>query len=339
LGRLESIRVPLPAAMITMFNAMPPFTLHRPTCRSSIIAALLLLAATVLAGCSMMKLGYSQGSGFAFHWVDRYVELDDAQSLRVRTALDEWFAWHRRTQLPDYADLLARAQSELAADASSERMCAWSREVRARIDTAVERAIPVAAEVALTLAPAQIAAIEKRQAKTNEEFRDEHLHRDPAKRRRALLRREIERAESFYGKLDRRSASSSPAPSPARPTTRRSSSPNGGSGSRSSSRCCAASPPHVPPGPGRGGDPYLGAGLPALAARALPGLCGTRGGAQLRLCERPAQRHVAGAATRRGEEAQELRERRPDPGRRRLELRRRTRCSLNAAIAWAWRRC
>jgi hypothetical protein len=188
--------------MITMFNAMPPSTLHRPTCRSSIIAALLLLAATVLAGCSMMKLGYSQGSGFAFHWVDRYVELDDAQSLRVRTALDEWFAWHRRTQLPDYADLLARAQSELAADASTERMCAWSREIRARIDTAVERAIPVAAEVALTLAPAQIAAIEKRQAKTNEEFRDEHLHRDPAKRRRALLRREIERAESFYGKLD-----------------------------------------------------------------------------------------------------------------------------------------
>ncbi len=187
--------------MITMFNAMPPFTLPRPSRRSSIIAALL-LGLSLPAGCSMMKIGYGQGSGFAFLWVDRYVELDDAQSLRVRTALGDWFAWHRRTQLPDYADLLARAQLELVEDATPERMCAWWREARTRVDTAVERAIPVAAEVALTLAPVQIAAIEKRNARTNDEFRDEHLQRDPAKRRRAVLQREIERAESFYGGLD-----------------------------------------------------------------------------------------------------------------------------------------
>lgn len=188
--------------MITMFNAMPPFTLPRPARRSSIIAALCLAVATVLAGCSMLKFGYGQASGFAFRWIDRYVELGDAQSLRVRTALDEWFAWHRRTQLPDYAELLVRAQGELLADATPERMCAWSREIRNRIDTAVERAMPVIAEVALTLAPAQIAAIEKRNAATNDEFRDDFLQRDPAKRRRAAVQREIERAESFYGTLD-----------------------------------------------------------------------------------------------------------------------------------------
>jgi hypothetical protein len=188
--------------MITMFNAMPPSTLPRPSRRRSIIAALSLLALAALAGCSMMKFGYGQAGGFAFRWIDGYVELDDAQSLRVRTALGEWFAWHRRTQLPDYADLLARAQGELAADATPERMCAWAGEIRTRIDTALERAIPVVAEVALTLAPAQIAAIEKRNAKANEEWRDDHLQRDPAKRRRAFLQREIERAESFYGGLD-----------------------------------------------------------------------------------------------------------------------------------------
>ena len=120
----------------------------------------------------------------------------------MRTALDEWFAWHRRTQLPDYADLLVRAQAELVADATPEGMCAWSREIRGRIDKAIERAVPVVAEVALTLAPAQIAAIEKRNVETNDEFRDAFLQRDPAKRRRAAVQREIERAESFYGSLD-----------------------------------------------------------------------------------------------------------------------------------------
>jgi hypothetical protein len=201
-GRPERIRVPLPAAMITMFNAMPPSASPRSSRRRSIIAALCLVAATALAGCSMMKFGYGQASGFAFRWIDRYVELNDAQSLRVRTALDEWFAWHRRTQLPDYADLLVRAQGELVADATPERMCAWSKEIRSRIDTALERAVPVIAEVALTLAPAQIAAIEKRNVEKNDEFRDDFLQRDPAKRRRAAVQREIERAESFYGSLD-----------------------------------------------------------------------------------------------------------------------------------------
>jgi hypothetical protein len=149
-----------------------------------------------------MKFGYGQASGFAFRWIDRDGELNDAQSVRVRTALDEWFAWHRRTQLPDYAELLVRAQAELVADATPEGMCAWSREIRSRIDKAIERAVPVVAEVALTLAPTQIAAIEKRNAETNDEFRDDFLQRDPVKRRRAAVQREIERAESFYGSLD-----------------------------------------------------------------------------------------------------------------------------------------
>ncbi len=156
----------------------------------------------LLAGCSMLKIGYGQGSGFAFRWIDGYLDMNDAQSLRVRTALDEWFAWHRRTQLPDYADLLARAQAEALDDVPPERMCAWSREIRTRIDTALERALPVIAEIALTVAPAQIAAIEKRNAKANDEFRDDFVQRDPAKRRRAAVQREIERAESFYGTLD-----------------------------------------------------------------------------------------------------------------------------------------
>ena len=188
--------------MITMFNAMPSFALLRASRRPSIIAALCVVAAVTVAGCSMMKLGYGHASGFAFRWIDRYVELNDAQSLRVRTALDEWFAWHRRTQLPDYAELLVRAQAELVADATPEAMCAWSKEIRGRIDRAVERAVPVVAEVALTLSPAQIAAIEKRNAETNDEFRDDFLQRDPARRRRAAVQREIERAESFYGSLD-----------------------------------------------------------------------------------------------------------------------------------------
>ena len=164
----------------------------------------MMLAATLLlSGCGVaLRLGYNQGPSLAFRWLDGYAEFDDAQSLRVRGALDEWFAWHRRTQLPDYVELLARARAELPGPATAERMCAWSGDLRARFDTAIEHALPAMAEVVPTLSAQQIASIEKRYATKNEEYRGEFLQRDPARRGKAQTEREIERAEDFYGRLD-----------------------------------------------------------------------------------------------------------------------------------------
>jgi hypothetical protein len=187
--------------MITTFNTMPPPVLRRVRLRLPIIAALLLAAA--LCACSLaLRLGYDQGSPLAFRWLDGYVDFNDAQSLRVRGALDEWFAWHRRTQLPDYADLLARAEVEMAANTTPERTCAWSNEIRSRIDTGFEHARPALVDVVMTLAPQQIANVEKKYAEHNERFRDEYLQRDPVERRKAAVEREIERAEKLYGSLD-----------------------------------------------------------------------------------------------------------------------------------------
>jgi hypothetical protein len=188
--------------MITTFNTMPP-PVSRRLRRPSIIVALLVVIALTFSGCGMaVKIGYGQGSPIAFRWLDSYVDFNDAQSPRVRAALDDWFAWHRRSQLADYADLLARARAELAAPVTPERMCVWARDIRARIDTGFERAAPVLAEVLPTLTLQQISNIEKKFAEKNDEYRDDFLAREPAKRRKAAIRREVERAEMFYGSLD-----------------------------------------------------------------------------------------------------------------------------------------
>ncbi|MGZ5133058.1 MAG: DUF6279 family lipoprotein [Caldimonas sp.] len=176
--------------------------LRRGFLRRSIIAALLGLTLALSACGLAVRIGYNQASPIAFRWLDSYVDFDDAQSLRVRGALDDWFAWHRRTQLPDYADLLARVQTELAAPATPERACSLWREIRVRLDTGLEHAGPALAEVVPTLSVQQIANIEKRYAEKNREYREDFLHPEPAKRRRAAVRREIERAELLYGSLD-----------------------------------------------------------------------------------------------------------------------------------------
>src|SRR5436190_7514534 len=188
--------------MTTTFNTMPPSALRRPFVRRSIIGALATALVLATTACSLVKLGYGQASGLAYRWLDHYVDFDNEQSIKVRSALDDTLAWHRRTQLPDYVQLLARAEAEVAGDATPERMCAWAGELRSRIEPVLQYVAPAIAEVARTLSPTQVAHIEKRFAESNDEYRDDHLQRNPQRRLKAELKREVERAEMLYGRLD-----------------------------------------------------------------------------------------------------------------------------------------
>src|SRR5436190_16231581 len=148
--------------MTTTFNTMLPSALRRPVVRRSIIGALATALVVATTGCSLIKLGYGQASSLAFRWLDGYADFDNDQSLKVRAALDDTLAWHRRTQLPEYVQLLTRAEAEAAGDATPERMCAWAGEMRSAIDPVLQQLAPTIAEVGRTLTPAQVAHIEKR---------------------------------------------------------------------------------------------------------------------------------------------------------------------------------
>ena len=178
---------------------MPVF--QSSSIRSLIIAALCALL-TLASGCSAVRIGYSQGADLAYWWLDAYADFNDSQTPRVREALAQWFAWHRRTQLPDYATQFVRAQAEVLADTSAARVCEWQGEFVKRAQTAFDRAAPAAAELLPTLTPQQIAHIERRYAKTNDEFREDFLQPDPAKRMAANVKRTVDRAEMLYGRLD-----------------------------------------------------------------------------------------------------------------------------------------
>lgn len=156
----------------------------------------------LLAGCSTIRLGYGQGTELAYWWLDGYVDFTETQTPLVREGLGAWFAWHRRTQLPDYAVLLERAGTELRADATPPQACRWFDDVRQRTDAAVERALPLLADLALTLTPAQLDTLQRQYRRKNDEFRDEFLQRDPKVRLRASVDRAVERFERIYGRLE-----------------------------------------------------------------------------------------------------------------------------------------
>ncbi|MEO8056757.1 MAG: DUF6279 family lipoprotein [Burkholderiales bacterium] len=156
----------------------------------------------LLSGCSALRIGYSQAADLAYWWLDGYADFDGNQTQRVREALAQWFAWHRKTQLPDYAQLLVRAQAEVRGDTTPARVCEWQSELLKRARTAWDRAAPAAAEWALSVTPQQIEHIQRRYAKVNDEFRNDYLQEDPRERAEATTKRTVERAESLYGQID-----------------------------------------------------------------------------------------------------------------------------------------
>jgi hypothetical protein len=173
-----------------------------PSLRRWIIAALL-AALGLLGGCSALRLAYNQGPEIAYWWLDGYADFDVLQKPRVRQAIGDWFAWHRRTQLPDYAALLVRAEADVAGDVKPEEVCRLASDVRERLVLAFEPAVPALAAIAPTLSDEQLQHIERRFAKVNDDFRDDYLQDSAEERQRAAVKRTVERTEMLYGPLER----------------------------------------------------------------------------------------------------------------------------------------
>lgn len=157
---------------------------------------------SLLASCSAVRLSYNQGPQLAYWWIDGYLDLDEQQGPRVKQALEQWFAWHRETQLADYFTLLARARSEFDGAVTGRMACQWAQRVRNRLEPAMDHALPAMAQIAVTLTPAQLEHLQQRYAKNNAKLRKQMLQSDPADRRKASIKRTIERFEDFYGSLN-----------------------------------------------------------------------------------------------------------------------------------------
>lgn len=167
-----------------------------------IIATLLVLVLPWLGGCSAVRLTYGQGPLLAYWWLDGYMDFSSEQSPRVKAALEDFMAWHRATQLPDYAALLARLQPIARQPVSASQVCSLNEDIQRRIETAYKRAVPAMAEIVRGLSPEQLNHLEKRYARNLEEATQEFLQPVPAERQAASLKRTLERAESLYGPLD-----------------------------------------------------------------------------------------------------------------------------------------
>lgn len=170
--------------------------------RRGAIIGLALVGLAGLTGCSAVRLGYDQGPFLAHWWLDSRLAFTPEQSARTKEALAQWFAWHRATQLSDYAGWLARTRAESGAAVTPQQVCRWSDEARRRMEPLMERLLPTAAEVVPTLSAEQLARLERRLAEDDAKRRKDFLQPRPEQRWEASTERTIERFETFYGPLE-----------------------------------------------------------------------------------------------------------------------------------------
>ncbi len=162
------------------------------------LAALALL----LSGCTLVRLGYGNADDLAYVWLDDYIGFTDEQAPKARQALAETLMWHRKTQLPDYAQWLARAGSDASRPTTAAEVCKLTAEVSERISRMSDRLLPTTVEIGLTFTDTQVGHIQSRFDKGQAKFTNEYLKGDARQREAAALKRSISRAESLYGVVD-----------------------------------------------------------------------------------------------------------------------------------------
>lgn len=156
----------------------------------------------LLAGCNTPKLAYNNAPQLTWWYLDSYFDITTEVSPRIKEALDQWFQWHRKTQLADYASFMASVGARTDGPVTGAQVCAWYEQMRGRLNPAFDRAYDTAAELVPLLGATQIASLEKKLAKNTADYRKDYLQPDPEGRRKAALKRSVDRAETFYGKLD-----------------------------------------------------------------------------------------------------------------------------------------
>ncbi|HEY0843757.1 MAG TPA: DUF6279 family lipoprotein [Noviherbaspirillum sp.] len=180
--------------------------------------ACVFLLVCLLAGCSALRIGYSNGDTVVYWWLNGYVDFTDDQKPWVKSHIDRLFAWHRKTQLPAYAQLLEQVQQRL------QRGRTTQAEVVADIDTikkraalVLEKSLPELTDLALSLQPEQIAHLERKFAANNEKYRKEYLDGSIEDRQRLRYKKLMKQAEHWFGDFSAEQEAQIRAASDARP--------------------------------------------------------------------------------------------------------------------------
>ena len=159
------------------------------------------IVACVVTACSSLRLAYENADTYLFFRANSYLDLDPKASDELDERIDEFFRWHRKNALPQYARASEEAAKRVSKGLSREDLV-WGYDslvahARQTLRVAAERIAPLLDR----LTPQQIAHMEKRFAEDNRKFAREYLRGSEPERRKRRAKRVEERLEDWVGQL------------------------------------------------------------------------------------------------------------------------------------------
>lgn len=160
-----------------------------------------ILAASLLCGCSMVRLAYDNADSYLRWRAGNYLDVHGEAVDELEAAIADFHDWHRAQALPQYARLAGEAADRVDDGVSPEDLVwgydSFVAQVRISLRAAAHRIAPLLAK----LDAQQIAHIESRLAEDNRRFAKEFLRGSEGERRERRAGRIAKRLEEWVGRL------------------------------------------------------------------------------------------------------------------------------------------
>lgn len=165
------------------------------------LAGAVLGIALLLVGCSVPQLAYNNADTLLRFKVSAYLDPTEEQDLMMSSAIRRLHVWHRRNEMPHYADAFAQ-MAQRVGTGLHETDIAWSRDLmHERYRALAARAVDDALPAVRTLEADNFAALEREFAERNEDYADEYLTGDAAHRRDAMVEKLEDHLERWVDDL------------------------------------------------------------------------------------------------------------------------------------------
>ena len=138
----------------------------------------MLLAATVLAGCSANRSIYNRADTFVRWVVDDYVDLNRDQQAAFDTDLQQLLDWHRRDELPQYRQFIVSSCYALGDGVTLQEAVAISESIEAAADRIQIRLVDLLLLSAERLSDRQIQDFLTEVDRQQEDYATKRLTRD-----------------------------------------------------------------------------------------------------------------------------------------------------------------
>lgn len=163
---------------------------------------LLLISVLLLSSCSSTKMAYEFLDWVAMWKIDRMVDLTAEQRERAKAEVQTLHHWHRKTQLPRYADYLEDVQTRLVIGSiTGEQLHAETDTVQLMLDDILEKALPPATALIAELSDDQVEGLLENIAEEREEYVEEYIEPGIEKRQEKNVEELKDHLKRFIGPM------------------------------------------------------------------------------------------------------------------------------------------